>query len=315
MFRLIALYKIGRVSMVSLISSAGEGSTTENLTVIEKIAACFSGTNLIWTIVDIFLVSVLLYVAFSFLKRKNCTRLIKYIVILILVAAVLSSGLNKEYGLKMMGNLASVSLMLAVIVIVVLFTQDIKRYLYKISSPKDESELFQTDYGCTEEELHEAIGEIVKAVQNMAKKNVGALIVVAPSNVPSNIIRSGTELDSKLSTHLLECIFNTKAPLHDGATFVRGSTVIAAGCFLPLTQSLEVDKELGTRHRAAIGITETNNVMAIIVSEETGVISVAIDGILTRYYDSDMLRTKLEEVYGLKATKSEKKHSVWRRRV
>ena len=75
-----------------------------------------------------------------------------------------------------------------------------------------------------------------------------------------------------------------------------------------------MDKELGTRHRAAIGITETNNVMAIIVSEETGVISVAIDGILTRYYDSDMLRTKLEEVYGLKATKSEKKHSVWRRR-
>ena len=146
------------------------------------------------------------------------------------------------------------------------------------------------------------------------KKNVGALIVVAPSNVPANIIRSGTELDSKLSTHLLECIFNTKAPLHDGATFVRGNTVIAAGCFLPLTQSLEVDKELGTRHRAAIGITETNNVMAIIVSEETGVISVAIDGILTRYYDSDMLRTKLEEVYGLKATKSEKKHSVWRRR-
>lgn len=143
---------------------------------------------------------------------------------------------------------------------------------------------------------------------------MGALIVIAPKSVPTNIIRSGTELDSILSYQLLECIFNTKAPLHDGAAFVRGNKVVAAGCFLPLTQSLEVDKELGTRHRAAIGITETNSVMAIIVSEETGVISVALDGILTRYYDSEMLRNKLEEVYGLKALKNDKKHGVWRKK-
>ena len=148
----------------------------------------------------------------------------------------------------------------------------------------------------------------------MAKKNTGALIVVAPVSVPSNIINSGTKLNSKLSYQLLECLFNTKAPLHDGAVFVRGDTIIAAGCFLPLTQNIDVDKELGTRHRAAIGITETNNVMAIIVSEETGVISVAIDGQLSMYYDSDMLRAKLEEVYGLKAVKEEKKLGLWRKR-
>ncbi|MBR2967758.1 MAG: diadenylate cyclase CdaA [Clostridia bacterium] len=288
---------------------------SSELTALEKIKNCFSGTNLIWTIIDILFVTVLLYVLFSFLKRKNCTRLIKYIVVFILLAVVLGSNLNQTHGLKMMGYLASTVLVIAIVAVVVLFTQEIKRTLWKISSPKDESEFFQTDYGCTEDELHEAIGDIVKAVQNMAKKNIGALIVIAPTSIPSNIIRSGTELDSKISSPLLECIFNTSTPLHDGATFVRGNTIVAAGCFLPLTQSLEVDRELGTRHRAAIGITETNNVMAIIVSEETGVISVAIDGILTRYYDSEMLRTKLEEVYGLKATKSEKKHGAWRKRI
>ncbi len=282
--------------------------------ILDKIASSFRGTNLIWTILDILLVTILLYVIFSFLKRKNCTRLIKYIVLFLIVATVLGSNMNVNHGLKMMGYLASIILLLTILSVVILFPQDIKRKLWKISSPRDERDFFQTDYGCTEEELHDAIGEIVKAVQNMAKKNVGALIVIAPTNVPSNIIRSGTELDSKLSYQLLECLFNTKTPLHDGAVFVRGNTIVAAGCFLPLTQSLEVDKELGTRHRAAIGITETNSVMAIIVSEETGVISVAIDGLLTRYYDSEMLRNKLEEVYGLKATKSEKKHGSWRKK-
>ena len=280
----------------------------------QKIADRFTGLNLLWTILDILLVAILLYALFSFLKRKNCTRLIKYIVVLLLLAVVLGSDLNRTSGLRMMGSLASLCLVLSVIAVLALFPQDIKRKLWKISSPKDEREFFQTDYGCTEDELPAAIGEIVNAVQNMAKKNVGALIVVAPTSIPSNIIRSGTQLDSKLSYQLLECIFNTKAPLHDGAAFVRGNKVVAAGCFLPLTQSLEVDKELGTRHRAAIGITETNSVMAIIVSEETGVISVAIDGIITRYYDSDMLRNKLEEVYGLKALKNDKKHGVWRKR-
>lgn len=289
--------------------------SAENLTTLEKIKNCFSGTNLIWTIIDILLVTVLLYVLFSFLKRKNCTRLIKYIVALIVISVVLGSNLNQTHGLKMMGYLAGMVLVIAILAVLVLFSQDIKRTLWKISSPKDESAFFQTDYGCTEDQLYDAISNIVKAVQNMAKKNIGALIVIAPTSVPSNIVRSGTELDSKLSAPLLECIFNTNTPLHDGATFVRGDTIVAAGCFLPLTQSLEVDHELGTRHRAAIGITETNNVMAIIVSEETGVISVAIDGILTRYYDSEMLRTKLEEVYGLKATKSEKKHGAWRKRL
>ena len=106
---------------------------------------------------------------------------------------------------------------------------------------------------------------------------------------------------------LIECLFNTKAPLHDGAVFIRGNRIVAAGCFLPLSQNTTVDKELGTRHRAALGVTENYKVLTIIVSEETGVISAAMDGELTRYYDAAMLTDMLEQVYGLKATAEGKK--------
>ena len=165
----------------------------------------------------------------------------------------------------------------------------------------------------SDEVLHAAIGDIVHAAQNMSKKNVGALIIISTKSMPEHILDSGTNLDAELSCALLESIFNTKAPLHDGAVFVRGNRIVAAGCFLPLSQSTTIDKELGTRHRAAIGVTENYNVTAIIVSEETGVISVAQRGEIERYYDSQMLTEKLEQVYGLKATPSQEARGKKRR--
>jgi diadenylate cyclase len=109
----------------------------------------------------------------------------------------------------------------------------------------------------------------------MAKQDIGALIIITPSTVDAHILDSGTFLNANLSAPLLESIFNTKAPLHDGAVIVKGNKIISAGCFLPLTQDITLPKELGTRHRAAIGITEESNVMAIVVSEESGIISLA----------------------------------------
>lgn len=271
----------------------------------EKLSYEFSGMRVIFNLLDILLIATLLYLLFMFLKKHNCTRLIKFVVIALFVTVVLSS---KTLGLTLTGQLANYGILIVVVGLLLLFPQESRRSLWKISSPKEAVEVFNTDYGCSDEELKHTVSEIVRAAQNMAKKNVGALIVIAPQDIPYNILESGTKLDAELSCALLESIFNTKAPLHDGAVFIRGNRVIAAGCFLPLTQNTEVDKELGTRHRAAIGVTETNNVLAIIVSEETGVISTAIDGQITRYYDSAMLTDKLEQVYGLKAVeKSEKK--------
>ena len=171
-----------------------------------------------------------------------------------------------------------------------------------LKSPRDTHEAYTTAYDVSDEQLHAAINDIVRAAQNMSKKNVGALIVISTQNMPEHIIDSGTKLDAVLSCALLESIFNTKAPLHDGAVFVRGNRIVAAGCFLPLSQSNSIDKELGTRHRAGIGVSENYNVLTIIVSEETGVISIAQGGELTRYFDSQMLTDKLEQTYGLQAT-------------
>lgn len=252
----------------------------------------------VWLAVDFVLTAVLFYVIFAFIKKNNASRLIKYVVLAALAAVILSSD---TFSLPVIGKVAGYAVVIAALVVAVMFPQELRRGLWKISGHKADTATFSTNYDCSDEDLRNAIDSIVRAAQNMAKKNVGALMVIAPKDVPEHILESGTALDSKLSCPLLECLFNTKAPLHDGAVFIKGDRIIAAGCFLPLTESTDVDKELGTRHRAGIGITENLDVLTIIVSEETGVISVAFAGELTRYYDAAMLTDTLQQVYGLKA--------------
>lgn len=256
------------------------------------------------SVIDLVLVFVLLYALFAFLKKNNAVRLIKYLIGFLVVTTVLSA---EALGFTLIGKLAMYGVITVVLAVALMFPQEIKRNLWRLSSPRDKNDVYSTQYDCSDEELHQAIDDIVRAVLNMAKKDVGALIVIAPTALPAHIIESGTVLDAKLSCPLIECLFNTKAPLHDGAVFIRGNRIIAAGCFLPLSQDTTVDKALGTRHRAALGVTENYQVLTIIVSEETGVISVAKDGELTRYYDSVMLTDMLEQVYGLKATVEGKK--------
>ncbi len=247
---------------------------------------------------DILLTALLIYGVFVFLQRNNAKRLVIYLLPVLILGIVLSSEM---LGLTLFGRIASYGVLIGVLAVALLFPQEARRGLLRLASPKETHESFNTEYDVSDDALHETISDIVRGAQNMAKKNVGALIVVATHKVPEHILDSGTELDAVLSCALIESIFNTKAPLHDGAVFVRGNRIVSAGCFLPLSQSMAIDKELGTRHRAAIGVTENYNVLAIIVSEETGVISVARHGELTRYLDSQMLTDILEQTYGLKA--------------
>lgn len=248
---------------------------------------------------DIILTALLIYALIVFLKKNNAVRLVFFVLIFVALGTVLSSEL---VGLSVLGNVFRLSILIVAVVVLFLFPPEIKRGLLRLASPKETHDAYTTDYDVSDDELHAAINDIVRAAQNMSKKNVGALIVISTQNMPEHIIDSGTVLDAVLSCSLLESIFNTKAPLHDGAVFVRGNRIVAAGCFLPLSQSVSIDKELGTRHRAAIGVTENYaNVLAIIVSEETGVISIARNGELMRYFDSQMLTDILEQNYGLKA--------------
>ena len=252
---------------------------------------------------DIVLTALLIYGIIVFLKKNNAVRLVLYLLPFTLLGIVLSSP---KLQMQMSGRILSYSVVFVILAVVLLFPQEAKRGLLKLASPKDTHEAYATEYAVSDDVLRETISEIVRATQNMAKKNVGALIVVTTQDVPAHILESGTKLDSILSGALLESIFITKGPLHDGAVFVRGNRIVAAGCFLPLSQSTTIDKELGTRHRAAIGVTENYNVLTIICSEETGVISTAQHGRINRYYDSQMLTEKLEQVYGLKAVRGGK---------
>jgi diadenylate cyclase len=147
------------------------------------------------------------------------------------------------------------------------------------------------------QEVERCIENIIKALQNMSKNNVGALVVLSKGNLPKQVLQSGVGIDAEISTQMIEGIFFPKAPLHDGAMVINGHKIQAAGCFLPLTQKTSYPKEYGTRHRAAIGVTEVANVISLVVSEETGIISIIKQGNVTRYADFDKLMDTLKDYY------------------
>ena len=131
----------------------------------------------------------------------------------------------------------------------------------------------------------------------MSKKNTGAIIVLAAGEIPEQIIDSGIKLESDISSELIESVFFPKTPLHDGAMIISDTKIVAAGCFWPLSHNDNIPKDLGTRHRAGIGITETIDVISLIVSEETGIISIARGGKITRYADAEILKKTLNKYY------------------
>ena len=139
--------------------------------------------------------------------------------------------------------------------------------------------------------------EFVTALQNLSSEKTGALIVIERQTALNDRVETGTIIDADISEQLIGNIFYEGAPLHDGAVIVRGDRLYAAGCVLPLTENKNLDKELGTRHRAGIGITEHSDAIAIIVSEETGVISMARDGVITRYLDTKTIEKTLLDLY------------------
>ena len=163
---------------------------------------------------------------------------------------------------------------------ILLFNAELKRDVFKRSwkSLLHTFSMSGEGYDLSEEEVDANIANIVKACQNMSKADVGALIVVVRESISDSVLESGTMINAVISSELLETIFFPKSPLHDGAVIVKGNKIIAAGCYLPLSQEQTLAKELGTRHRAALGITELNpTVTAIVVSEETGIITAVYD--------------------------------------
>lgn len=194
-------------------------------------------------------------------------------------------------------------------VMLIIFSVEVKKYFWDVhdSHVKLTEKISGSAEVVSQADAERNITNIVKALQNMSKNNVGALIVLSKGSLPKQVLQSGVNLNAEISTQLIEGIFFPKAPLHDGAMVIQGHKIQSAGCFLPLTQKTSYPKEYGTRHRAAIGITEVANVVSLVVSEETGIISIVKQGNVTRYADYDMLMDTLKDYYWQEMPLTDKK--------
>ncbi len=245
-----------------------------------------------WIMVfEVVFLFMLIYFVLRTLYENNAKKLIGFYVGLILCTgfiALLSNNLGAETYY--------IFLMLLSLFFLLLFSVEIKRSIWNVSKRVKVTAADAANKSAVGARAEIYIASIVRAVQSLSKSNTGALIVLSNGNIPKDIIDSGIMLNSNISNQLIEGIFINKAPLHDGAMIIYGDKIQAAGCFLPLSQR-EFPKDYGTRHRAGIGVTEVADVSSIIVSEETGIVSVVKRGEITRYIDSESLKRFLREYY------------------
>lgn len=260
-----------------------------------------------WVIVDILMLVALATALIVFFKRRNSIKLavISALYILCYVAVIVANSIVRNGMFDITMRIFQYVTIFAIVVFVVVYQSDFKVLLNRFAHGKSSVKF---DPNMTEERLINSANQIVKACQDMAKNDVGALIIIVKNAIPDHLLDSGTALDASVSSGLLESIFSTKGPLHDGAVVIKGDTLLSASCFLPLSQEVNIGKDLGTRHRAAIGITEESDVFAIVVSEETGIISVVEGGKIKRYMTPEKLFEEIKMAYGIMAqTAVEKK--------
>ena len=258
----------------------------------ESVLAFFTGFNALFA-VEIILFFFLIFFVSKVLRDNDATKLMALYWFMLLAGGCMhvfdGEVMTKQFFLFYVILLSAVML--------ILFSVEVKKYFWDVHSAKEGGLEKSTAPVYSQAETERCIANIVKALQNMSKMNVGALIVLSRGSLPKQVLQSGVSIDAEISTQMIEGVFFPKAPLHDGAMVIHGHKIQAAGCFLPLTQKTSYPKEYGTRHRAAIGITEVANVISLVVSEETGIISIIKQGAVTRYADYDMLIDALKDYY------------------
>ncbi len=240
----------------------------------------------------IVLFALVFYYVFRILKSSNVRS-----VIVVFALLILATGIIFVSDEDLRGEVYMVIPLVMAGLVLVIFNVEVKRDILNMNSFNMHVEKQGHQTAVSKDEAERYSAEIIRSLQNLSKDNIGALIILSNDNVPSQVLESGVTLDANISSQLIEGIFFPKAPLHDGAMIINNYKIQAAGCFLPLTQNVNIPKELGTRHRAGIGITETSDVIAFIVSEETGIITIAQRGKISRYADYDLLKRTLNEYY------------------
>lgn len=246
-------------------------------------------------IIDILIVAFAFYKLFMLIRETRAEQLIKGILVLFIATKV-----SEWLELYTVYWILDKTMTVGVIAILIVFQPELRRGLEYIGR----SRFFTKSFVEIEDEsLNKIMDEIVDAVASLARQKIGALIVMERETGLNEVVETGTKIEGKVSSGLLINIFIPNTPLHDGAVIIKEDTVKAAGCFLPLTENASLSKELGTRHRAALGISERSDCIAIVVSEETGAISVAENGSLSRYLDVKTLKQILMDMYKYKDQK------------
>jgi diadenylate cyclase len=260
-------------------------------------------------IVEIVIIAALIYEIMIWIKNTRAWTLFKGIVILIvfvLLAAI--------FNLNTILWIADKTLNVGIIAAIIVFQPELRRALEQLGRKNFINNIFTFDDSKNKNERFSdrTITELVKATYELAKHKTGALIVIEKEISLTEYERTGIAIDSEISNQLLINIFEHNTPLHDGAVIIRGDRIVAATCYLPLSDNMELSKELGTRHRAGVGVSETTDSFTIIVSEETGKVSVAEGGKLIRNVDGENLKSELVALQN--KTVDSKRFKIWKGR-
>ncbi|MGM0881348.1 MAG: diadenylate cyclase CdaA [Bacillota bacterium] len=260
-------------------------------------------------IIDVGIVSFIIYKMILLVRGTRAVQLLKGIFVLVAVWAI-STWFNL-YTLKWLMNQMFTWGIFAVLII---FQPELRRVLEQLGRGK----LFARSYSLDRDVVNDQIDGVIKAIRFMASRKIGALIVFERGTGLNELIESGIQMESKITSELLINIFTPNTPLHDGAVIIRGNQIMAAGCYLPLSENPFISKELGTRHRAAIGVSEVTDAISVTVSEETGQVSLSLGGMIVRDINDESLISKLFEELTPNTNGRAKEHdlvtSFWKRK-
>ena len=272
----------------------------------KQLLMAFADMRIFADLLDIIIVAFVIYKAIGFFKETRAKVLIKGLLLLLGI-----------WFVAQWLDLISIKWLLtkffdyAIIAVAIIFQPELRHALERVGHSKLGS-LGVMQNSSNSEAVQKSIDEVCKACASMQEQKIGALIVFERSTPLGEVIATGTTVDAAISQEIVGNIFYPKSPLHDGGMVIRDCRVAAAGCILPLTSNNELSKELGTRHRAAVGMSESSDAVVVVVSEETGVISMCINGTITRGFNQMSLREKL---YGEIITVEESNNKGWLSRI
>ncbi len=257
------------------------------LTNAAQVAINFILSLSFWDVLDILVIAYLVYRLLQLVRRTNTSRLLKGVLV-VLLALWLSYGRLRALN-YLLGHIVDIG----ILALLILFQPEIRRVLEQVGSSRfNVLDIFAKPQ-LDRKVLENAISQTVQACGDMSRSRTGALIVFERHIQLDEVLRSGTKLDAEVSSELLKNIFFVKAPMHDGAAIIREGRVLGAGCMLPLSRNVNLSRDLGMRHRAGIGMSENSDAVVVLVSEETGTISVAVGGMLKRHLMTETLEQLL----------------------